>query len=114
METREIFLQNRPEPALHQRVSAALFIAAFGVDCGISTKYDLMWPYAVWEDHDDMLKRVAAKLLASVHTAVLEALPPLQTEQISKALAAYLSLSCGDGSLDDSFLSEEFATRRLG
>lgn len=112
MESQQIILQNRPEPALRRRVSAALFIAAFGVDCGFQTQWDLMWPYAEWDDHDDTLKRVAAKLLASVHTAVLEALPPLQIENISKVLAAYLSLSCGDGSLDDSFLSEEAAAHR--
>ncbi len=110
METQNIVLQDRPEPELRARVSAALFIAAFGIDCGIGTKYAVMWPYAVFDDDD--VKRTSAKLLASVHTALLEALLPAQIEQISKALAGYLSVACGDGSLDETDRSPVIVLRR--
>jgi len=88
-------------PSIQRQVGMALFVIAMGPErVGIATRHKLMWPYVEYTD-DDVL-RTAATLLANVHTALLEALPPAQIERISKAQDAYLSFAVGDGSLDDS------------
>lgn len=79
------------EPTLQVRIGCAVFIALMGVDgTGVGTQRKLMWPHTEYDDDD--VKRVAAKLLASVHTAVIATLPPEQIEQISTTLSEYLSL----------------------
>ncbi len=88
------------KPTLNDRVGAAIFIVAFGAeDTGLKTSRQLMSPHTEYEVDD--LKRAAARLLASVHTAWLAALPPSLTEQISKDLDAYLSFALGDGWPDE-------------
>lgn len=87
-------------PSIQRQVGMALFILAMGPEkVGFSTRHKLMWPYT--EYNDDDVRRVAATLLANVHTVLLEALPPAQIERISTTLDAYLSFAVGDGSLDD-------------
>lgn len=84
------------EPSLKSRLNCAIFIMAFGAEnTGVMTCQKLMWPYTDYEIDD--VKRTAARLVASVHTALLATLPPPQIEQISKDLASYLSFSVGDG-----------------
>lgn len=88
-------------PSIQRQVGMALFVLAMGPDkVGVGTKHKLMWPYIDYTDDD--VRRAASKLLANVHTVLLEALPPAQIERISKAQDAYLSFAQGDGSLDDS------------
>jgi hypothetical protein len=79
------------EPTINERISAALFIVAFGVkNTGVATCHKLMFPYLDYEDDD--VKRVAARLLASVHTALLAILPQTQTEQILNDLVKVASV----------------------
>ena len=63
-----------------------------------------MYPHTEYETDD--IKRVAARLLASAHTALIEALPQPQTEKILKDLNAYLSFAVGDGWLDENSQSQ--------
>lgn len=94
------------EPTLKERLGAAIFIIAFGAEhAGMMTSRKLMWPYTDYEVDD--LKRVAARLLASVHTELLATLLPAQTERISKDQAAYLSFVHGDGWPDEKNVSQE-------
>lgn len=94
------------EPTLKERLSAAIFIIAFGAEhTGMMTHRKLMWPYTDYEADD--LKRAAARLLASVHTELLTTLLPVQTERISKDLASYLSFVHGDGWPDEKIESPE-------
>ena len=93
------------EPALNERLGAAIFIISYGVEnTGMMTQRKLMHPHTEYQKED--VKRVAARLLSSVHTALLEALPPPQTEQILKDLGAYLSFALGDGWPDGNTLSQ--------
>lgn len=93
-------LQTRPCPPLRRRVGEALFVMAMGRTYA-EGRHDLMWPYAPDAYTADDVLRAAARLVASVHTAVLEALPPVRTERISTDLDAYLSFVHGDGWPDD-------------
>lgn len=88
------------QPELKDRVTAAIFIMAFGAEnTGVMTLQKLMWPYTEYEIGD--VNRAATALMASVHTELLEALPQTQIEQISKRLSSYLSFVAGGGSLDE-------------
>ena len=88
------------EPTLKDRLGSAIFIVSFGAkDAGLMTRRKLMYPHTEYEVDD--LKRVASRLLASVHTELLATLPPLATERISKDLDAYLSFALGDGWPDE-------------
>ena len=94
------------EPDLKDRVTAAIFIMAFGAEkSGVMTTHRLMWPYTDYEP--DEVNRAATALMASVHTELLKALPQSQIEQISTRLSSYLSFVAGDGSLDEKILSQE-------
>src|SRR5215510_10332196 len=94
------------EPTLNERVSAAFFVACFGADnAGVRTRHALMWPHTDYSIDD--VKRVAARLLASVHTALLAIVPRPQIEQILKDQAAYLSFAAGDGWPDEKSQSQE-------
>lgn len=94
------------EPSLNERMGSAIFVAVFGVEnAGVMTCDKLMWPYIKYE-HDDV-KRTAARLLASVHTALLTVLPQIQIELILKDQASYLSFAIGDGWPDESSPSQE-------
>lgn len=87
-------------PSIQRQVGMAIFVIAMGAErVGVATRHRLMWPYTDYTDED--VTRAAAKLLANVHTVLLEALPLAQIERISKDQDAYLSFSVGDGSLDD-------------
>lgn len=100
----DIFPGLRERPSVQRQVGMALFVLAMGPEgVGRATLDKLMWPYVEYSDDD--VRRVAARLLANVHTALLEALPPARIERISTDQAAYLSFALGDGSLDDSSLS---------
>lgn len=99
-------METMNEPELKDRVTAAIFIMAFGAEnTGVMTCQKLMWPYTEYE-HDDV-KRVAARLVASVHTALLATLPQPQIELILKDLSAYLSFALGDGWPDEKIPSQE-------
>lgn len=90
---------NKPE--LHEQVGAAIFIALYGAEnTGAMTLDKLMWPHTRYEPDD--VKRAAARLLASVHTALLTTLPPIQIELISTDQASYLSFALADGWPDES------------
>ncbi len=94
------------EPELKDRVTAAIFIMAFGAEnTGVMTLQKLMWPYTEYEIGD--VNRTATALVASVHTELLKALPPPQIEQISKRLSSYLSFVAGDGWPDEKIPSQE-------
>jgi len=94
------------EPELKDRVGAAIFIMAFGAEnTGVMTCQKLMWPHTDYEIDD--VKRTAARLVASVHTELLKALPQPQIEQILKDLASYLSFAVGDGWPDEKIPSQE-------
>lgn len=97
----EEFPALRERPSLQRQVGMALLVLAMGPDgVGRATQDKLMWPYTEYSEED--VRRAAFKLLASVHTALLEALPPARIERISTDQAAYLSFALGDGSLDGS------------
>lgn len=98
---RESFPGLREKPSVQRQVGMALYVLAMGPEgVGRATLDKLMWPCVEYSDDD--VRRVAARLLANVHTALLEALPPARIERISTDQAAYLSFALGDGSLDDS------------
>lgn len=88
-------------PPLSRRVSEALFVMAMGPADHGGMRPQLMWPYPPEAYTLDDTRRAAARLVASVHTALLEALPPAQIERISKDIDAYLSAYVGDGSPDE-------------
>lgn len=93
--------QERPAPALTKRLGEAIFILAMGSSNVGGMRPDLMWPYPPEDYTLDDTRRAAARLVASVYTVLLEALPPAQIERISKDLDAYLSFVHGDGWPDD-------------
>ncbi|MDD2744187.1 MAG: hypothetical protein PHV02_18140 [Rhodocyclaceae bacterium] len=117
------------EPPLELRVSAALFVLAMGGSDAVGgrTLYALMWPHKPYyvtepsgrlrlaltgdsvddKDVDGEIRRMAAKTLASVHNGLIAALPPDRYRRISTDLNIYLSVACGDGSLDETILSQE-------
>lgn len=87
-------------PTLNDKLGAAIFIMAFGAkNTGVMTTHKLMYPYTQYRVDD--VKRVAARLVTSVHTALLTTLPQPQIELISKDLDNYLSLALEDGWLDE-------------
>lgn len=82
-------------PTLNERIQAAIFVISFGAEnTGVMTRHCLMHPYTNFSDDD--VKRAAARLLASAHTALLATLPPAQIDQILKDQGAYLSFALGD------------------
>ena len=94
------FIGLRDCPSIQQQIGIAVFIVAMGPHrAGVGTKHQLMWPYVDYDDDD--VRRTAARLLASVHTALLAVLPPAQIERISTDLDAYQSFVHGDGWPDD-------------
>lgn len=94
----------RERPSVQRQVGMALLVLAMGPGgVGRATLDKLMWPYTEYSEDD--VRRAAFKLLASVHTALLEALPPARIERISTDQAAYLSFALGDGSLDGSVMA---------
>jgi len=94
------------EPEFKDRLGAAIFIIAVGAEnTGVMTCQKLMWPYTEYEIGD--VKRASARLVASVHTALLATLPPPQIELISKDLSSYLSFAVGDGWPDEKSPSQE-------
>lgn len=91
----------RERPSVQRQVGMALFVLAMGPEgVGRATLDKLMWPFTGYSDDD--VRRAAARLLANVHTALLEALPPARIERISTDQAAYLSFALGDGQPGDS------------
>lgn len=72
------------EPMFTERVSAAAYIASYGVDAGLATKARLMWPSTYFSDQDVL--RTASKVLSRVQVALLQELPPERLETISKRL----------------------------
>ena len=71
------------EPTFMQQYTAALFVAALGAEnVGVGTASRVTWPYYVTRPH--LVAKEAAELIISVHTALLEALPPQDLERISK------------------------------
>jgi len=92
------------EPTLEGRVGCALYVLAWGPEYpGDYTKRRLMWPHTVYTDDD--VRRAAAKLLASVCTELLEAVPQARRRQISIGQAEYLSFVLGDALPGDTSLS---------
>lgn len=95
-----------PEPGLNQRVGAALFIVATGFsNTGIATRNTLTHPYTDCSESD--VRRVAARLLASVYAALLAGLPHPAIARILKDQDAYLSFALGDGWPDESIPSAQ-------
>lgn len=84
------------KPTIQGRIGAAAFMAVFGAErSGARTRQQLMWPFTEFSDDD--VKRAAARLLASLHTATVDSLPEGLAEAISKDLDAYLSFALGEG-----------------
>jgi len=98
-------------PTLNDKLGAAIFILAFGAkDAGIMTTHKLMYPYTVYQVDD--VKRVAARLVASVHTALIASVPQSRIELILKDQENYLSLALGDGWPDEKNPFQEVEQRR--
>lgn len=80
------------EPSLATKLRCALFVTAYGAErCGIWTRHRLMWPYTDYTDDD--VRRVAARVTASVCTALLEGLPLQTRQRIWTDQAEYLSFA---------------------
>lgn len=97
------------QPTLSQKVSAAFYVLSMRPELpGVKTVNTLMWPYRVppllphelqenesadgpWVLEPGDVRRHAANLLASVHTALLEGGLPLRIEKLWTEQAEYLS-----------------------
>lgn len=106
-------MNHQKEPTLQDKVGCALFVmAAESPDAiGVWTKNRLMWPYQTYTDDD--VRRQAAKLMASVCTALLEAVPQPRRQQIWTDQAAYLSFALDGEPQGESCWSEEARLHRL-
>lgn len=111
-------MKEMQQPTLAQKVSAAIYVLSMRPELpGVKTINTLMWPYMVppltpvsmleedapagpWILEPDDVRRQAAKVLASVHTALLEAVHPERSAQIWIEQVEYLSLA-GEPALRD-------------
>jgi len=101
------------QPPLSHKVSAAISIVANWPELpGVGIVNTLMWPYkkppllptpeeaaasvGPWIKEPDDIRRHAVKLLASVHTALLEALPAERLQQIWTDQDEFLSFALDD------------------
>lgn len=100
-------MQTMKQPSLAQKVGAAVYVMSMWPELpGVATVNTLMWPYmtppmesqtalpaagALWIAEPDDVRRQAAKVLASVCIALLEAAPQPLTERIWTEQAEYLT-----------------------
>jgi len=102
-------METAKEPSLALRVGAAIYVMSmWPVLPGVGTINTLMWPYQAppmlplegqnaesaqgpWVLEPEDVRRAAAKLLASVQAALLEAVPPERSARIQTEQAEYLS-----------------------
>lgn len=84
-----------PEPTLADRLGCACYVLAHGADYpGIWTTRRLMWPHTQYTDANVAV--AAAKVLASVGTALLAAAPQSLIDQISTKIKESLIFEVGD------------------
>ena len=89
-----------PQPSLEQKVRAATWIAAMGVNhSGIGTQATLMWPYREFNEAE--VARFAANTLADALTVLLQALPPQQIDKLWTDQDERLSFVLEPGLPDD-------------
>lgn len=105
------------QPTLAEKVGAAIYVLSMRPDLpGIRTINTLMWPYQApptrstpingnltgpWIPEPEDVRRQAAKVLASVCTALLAGVPQPLIEQIWIEQAEYLSLAFDGEPPDD-------------
>lgn len=89
-----------PEPTLADRLGCACYVLAHGASYpGVWTTRRLMWPHTQYTDANVAV--AAAKVLASVGTALLAAAPQSLIDQISTKIKESLIFEVGDEPPDD-------------